>query len=447
MRGTTDEQRDVQLAAASSGGAYAAGARPSPRSYQQPGDARRAPDDGEPQRVLPSLTPSPPPLTGRPRTPPRPRSPSRRPGSRAVGRVLGQAAVRTAGRAQLSCCCGACSESVTRWGWEAQENAHWCRCTTRDHRWGVDRPRPVGGTADPGDDGGDPRGPAMTGPHAVEARETSGATTGGLLRYVRRIGGDEAVARVLELADVPVTAEELDDQSRWWSYDTRIRLFAAATEVLDDPQTMFKVGASALHSGPAHSLVILLRAMGSPRQVYSRLPRAVAKFSTTSTMEIVESGAVSATVRYRLHPGYVHSRLDCEYAQGLMTTVPTVFGLPPARIVHEECESDGHPVCVYHLTWERRSLLRRRRRDDASDDPELPALRGQLRILQSAATELVGSDDLDTALNRIVARAAQAVLAPAYLLAVRSPDGGEPLVHSAGLPARELPAMAAALLA
>jgi diguanylate cyclase (GGDEF)-like protein len=286
----------------------------------------------------------------------------------------------------------------------------------------------------------------MTGTHAVEARETSGATTGGLLRYVRRIGGDEAVARVLELADVPYTAEEFDDQSRWWSYDTRIRLFAAATEVLDDPRTMFKVGASALHSGLAHSLVILLRAMGSPRQVYARLPRAVAKFSTTSTMEIVESGAVSATVRYRLHPGYVHSRLDCEYAQGLMTTVPTVFGLPAARIVHDECESDGHPVCVYHLTWDRRSLLRRRRRDDAADDPELTALRGQLQILQSAATDLVGSDDLDTALHRIVARAAQAVLAPAYLLAVRSPGGGAPLVHSAGLPERELPGMAAALL-
>src|SRR5215218_973674 len=85
MKGSTDEQRDVQLAAASSGGAYAAGARPGPRSYQQPGDARRAPDDGEPQRVLPALTPFPrPPQRGAVQENPRPRSPSRRPGSRAV---------------------------------------------------------------------------------------------------------------------------------------------------------------------------------------------------------------------------------------------------------------------------------------------------------------------------------------------------------------------------
>ena len=286
----------------------------------------------------------------------------------------------------------------------------------------------------------------MTATPQTEARETSGATTGGLLRYVRREAGDEAVEQVLRLAGVPYTAEELDDQSRWWSYDTRVRLFAAATEVLGDPGTMFKVGASALHSGLAHSLVLLLRAMGSPRTVFQRLPRAVAKFTTTSTMEIIESGAVSATIRYRLHEGYPHSRLDCQYAQGLITTVPTVFGLPPARIVHDECESDGHSACIYRLSWDRRSRRRRRRRDDAAVDPELTALRGQLRILQSAATELVGSDDLETALQRIVARAAEAVLAPAYLLAVSAPGGGPPLVHSAGLSAAEVPAMAATLL-
>ncbi|HYH72057.1 MAG TPA: GGDEF domain-containing protein [Nocardioides sp.] len=280
-----------------------------------------------------------------------------------------------------------------------------------------------------------------------EARETSGATTGGLLRYVRATAGEDAVAEVLERAGVPFTAEQLEDQSLWWSYDTRIRLFEAATEVLGDPDTMFKVGSAALHSGLAHSIVILLRAMGTPRQVFRKLPRAVAKFSTTSTMEVLDAGATSATVAFRLHEGFAHSRLDCSYAQGLLTTVPTVFGLPDAEIAHDECESDGHPACIYRLTWDRRSRLPRRRQVERSVDLELRALRGQLRILQSASTDLVASDDLDTVLHRIVARAAEAVLAPAYLLAVAAPGGGEPLVHSAGVPEDQVPGLAAALLA
>ncbi len=285
----------------------------------------------------------------------------------------------------------------------------------------------------------------MTAVHA-EARETSGATTGGLLRYGRARAGDGAVAEVVRRAGVQAEPAELDDQSRWWSYDTRIRLFAAATEVLGDPETMFKVGAAALHSGLAHSLVLVLRAMGTPRQVIRTLPRAVAKFSTTSSMDVVESGATSATIAFRLHDGYPHSRLDCRYAQGLITTVPTIFGLPPAQIVHDECESDGFPACIYRLSWERRSRLPRRHADARTSEAELNALRGQLRILQSAGTDLVASDDLGTALRRIVARAAESVLAPAYLLAVADPAGGEPLVHAAGVPDDQVAHLAAALL-
>ena len=91
----------------------------------------------------------------------------------------------------------------------------------------------------------------------------------------------------------------------------------------------------------------VLRTMGSPRQVFGKLPRAVQKFSTTSTMQILATGRTTATIRYRLHDGYPHSRLDCLYTQGLLSTVPAIFTLPPARIVHDECQSDGHDACLY----------------------------------------------------------------------------------------------------
>jgi len=190
-----------------------------------------------------------------------------------------------------------------------------------------------------------------------------------------------------------------------------------------------------------------VRALGSPRQVFRQLPRAVAKFSTTSTMEVIESGATHASIRFTLHDGYVHSRLDCDYARGLLSTVPVVFGLPPAHIVHNECESDGSPACLYHVTWgRRRTRLLPRRRRDAGVAPELTALRSQLQILQSAAADLIASEDIDTVLPRIVARAAEAVLAPGYLLAVAAPGGGSPLVHASGVPAERVAAMAATLL-
>ncbi|MGY2129662.1 diguanylate cyclase domain-containing protein [Blastococcus sp. SYSU DS0617] len=280
-----------------------------------------------------------------------------------------------------------------------------------------------------------------------EARETSGVTTAGLLTYVEARGGRDAVARLLERAGVTATAEELADQSRWFSYATRVRLFSAATEVLDDPDVMFHVGAAAMRSGLAHSLLLVLRALGTPRQVFRRLPRAAAKFTTVSTMEILATSATSATAALHLHEGYEHSALDCDYARGLATTVPEIFGLPTGVIVSSRCRVDGGRTCVYEVAWERRSRLRRRRRTDGAADRELAALRGQLHTLQSAATDLVGSDDLDTVLRRIVARAGEAVLAPAHLLAVAAPGGGPPLVHSTGIPADEAQDLARRLLA
>jgi diguanylate cyclase (GGDEF)-like protein len=281
----------------------------------------------------------------------------------------------------------------------------------------------------------------------VEARETSGVTTAGLLSYVEAVGGPGAVADVVARSGVTVTADELADQSRWFSYRTRVRLFSAATEVLGDPDVMFSVGAAAMRSGMGHSLVLVLRALGSPRQVFKRLPRAAAKFTTVSSMEILETTPTSARAALHLHEGYEHSVLDCDFARGLATTVPQIFGLPAGIITAAECRVDGGRTCIYEVTWERRSRLRRRRRTDRAADPELAALRGQLHALQSAATDLAGSDDVDTALRQIVAHAGEAVVAPVHLLAVAAPGGGRPLVHSAGLPDDEAQQLADRLLA
>ncbi len=282
-------------------------------------------------------------------------------------------------------------------------------------------------------------------PGDPEPAETSGATTSLILRHVRAHGGPGAVDRLLRLADVPYAAQELEDLSRWVSYDTRIRLLEAATVVLDDPMSPRAMGAAALHVGLAHSLVLLLRALGSPAQVYRQMHRAVPKFTTTSTMEVLRSSPTRATIRYRLHDPYPHSRLDCLYTQGLLSVVPVLFGLPAAKLLHPQCQSDGYDACVYHVSWNRhRSWWRPGGRPD---DPELVALRAQLDELQSAATDLVRTDDLAGLVRQITERAAAAVLAPSYLLALHDPDGGPPRVQSRGLAPGRADELAARLLA
>jgi diguanylate cyclase (GGDEF)-like protein len=279
-------------------------------------------------------------------------------------------------------------------------------------------------------------------------RETSGITTRLLLHYVRGVAGDEAVAEVLRRADVGHSVAELEDEFSWVSYDVKIRLFAATVEVLGNPGAMYEMGAAALRHSVNHSLLLLLRALGSPRQVFRQVPRTSPKFSAAAVMEVMESSQTHAMVRYILRPGYTPSRLDCAYTEGLLAVVPEIFGLPTAHVVHDECQSDGFDACLFHVTWSRWSRLPWRRRWlRGAVDAEIIALRGQLQALQSAAADLADSDDLDGVLARIPERAASAVLAQGYLLAVDPPAGGPPLVHSAGLEPERAAELATALLA
>jgi len=186
-------------------------------------------------------------------------------------------------------------------------------------------------------------------------RETSSATTRLVLGFVRESKGDAGVAQVLARAALPETLEQLESESHWVSYDARIALFQAAVEVLGNRRSMFNIGASVMQQSVSPSLVLLLRTLGSPTQVFRSLPRAVSKFSTTSAMRVIEGGRTHATIQYQLHDGYLHSRLDCEYAQGLFTVVPQLFGLPAAKVVPDECESDGAEAYPHHVTWARRS--------------------------------------------------------------------------------------------
>ena len=279
----------------------------------------------------------------------------------------------------------------------------------------------------------------MTAARQDEARETSGATTGLVLalrararRRGRRGRGDRAAGPGAALVAELLRAVALV-QLRHPHPAVRRRHRGARRPRHDVPRR--RRGAAT--RAAARRSCSLVRAIGSPRQVFRQLPRAVAKFSHD-----VDDGDRRGRSRRRHHPLHAARAATCTPAwtattsQGLLSMVPDDLRPAPRRRC---CTTSASPTASPPASTTSPGtgagrLVRRRRSDADGIDPELVALRSQLRILQSAATDLVASDDLETVLHRIVSRAAEAVLAPAYLLAVADPAGGAPLVHSAGLP-------------
>jgi diguanylate cyclase (GGDEF)-like protein len=188
---------------------------------------------------------------------------------------------------------------------------------------------------------------------ALEARDTSGITSKLVLAYAEHRGGPAAVAQILERSGLEQRETDLRDESSWFSYDAKIRLFAATAEVFDDPHVMRSVGQTALELSVAEGLKAALRALGTPSLVYRNVVRANAKFSAVQGMELVEMGSDHARVRFTDLAGVGFNQLDCDYTAGLLSCVPVLFGQRPAKISHPVCGVTGGEECIYDLSWSR----------------------------------------------------------------------------------------------
>ena len=189
-------------------------------------------------------------------------------------------------------------------------------------------------------------------PPVDEARETAGITTALLLAYLERAGGREAVGEVLRRCGLEGREAALRDESCWFSFETKIALFEASADVLDDPDFFDGMAAMALDLNVAGALKVALRTFGSPELVYRNIVRANARFNGSHKMEMLAVGPGHARVSFReIGGGPRFHPLDCRYNQALLPIVPRLFGLPDARLTHPECVADGADACVYDMTW------------------------------------------------------------------------------------------------
>jgi diguanylate cyclase (GGDEF)-like protein/putative nucleotidyltransferase with HDIG domain len=183
------------------------------------------------------------------------------------------------------------------------------------------------------------------------ARDTSGMTSKLVLAFAEREGGQEKVDEILAMAGLTSCEHELRDESSWFPYDVKIKLFEATAAAFADPRVMKRVGESALELSVGGGLKGALKALGSPRLVYQSVVRANAKFSTVQEMRLLELDRDFARIQFLDVGGVGFHRLDCDYTAGLLSCVPALFGQPLAHISHPVCGVKGAETCIYDVSW------------------------------------------------------------------------------------------------
>jgi diguanylate cyclase (GGDEF)-like protein len=131
-----------------------------------------------------------------------------------------------------------------------------------------------------------------------------------------------------------------------------------------------------------------------------------------------------------------------------MSQITALFGLPPARVEETRCRLRGETHCEYQVTWDADDAARAADPEQliTSLESQLAAMSERLNDIYAAAKDLIAVDDVEVTLARITERAATAVRAPKYLLAVRLDDGSVSF-HHRGYADNEAESAAHALLA
>ena len=312
--------------------------------------------------------------------------------------------------------------------------------------------------------------------------EVSGVVVHVLINLVHDLKGDVGVAQALALAGDSRSFAALADMGAWSSLEEAVALFNAAALVTGDGAVGSPCrGEAALRrpTAPAWSTASGPWVRRPPRSSTSN-PWS-GHFDATSEAVALEVATDHALIQVLPLSGEGRHAHLCEMTRGLLSQVPALYGRGPALISETECSARGGRYCLYALSWEEPSTgcgrPRRRRRPrirahpgPSTSDPmgrgwtgprgpkhrevtdrtaELRAELNRMSVLIEGAfamTSQLMSDDIESLLSQIAARADAVVAAHRYLLMVRVRPGMPMQLHSPRPRARRGPDRLAAEL-
>lgn len=280
-----------------------------------------------------------------------------------------------------------------------------------------------------------------------DERSVSNSTIGALLGYLRRHHGDELVDRVLQAAGEDRPPAQLQDATYWSTVEEVEALYAAARELTGDQTVARRVGAELLTHYSSSEVVALLQSLETLGDALRLIAEAASKTTTALAFECVEIGDRHALVSARrAGPSRHYNERTCLYAEGVFSSLPTLFGMPAAEVTQVACLARADDQCVFQIHWD----------PEAATDPtvqvrflrqQVDALTRRFEALEEMASDLAEVADVDELLERIIGRAGVAVRAPRYLLAVTLPGDRDPRVHHVGFTEDEVERAATGILA
>jgi len=152
--------------------------------------------------------------------------------------------------------------------------------------------------------------------------------------------------------------EFLTDEHNWISQHVCAKLFERVRIFSGNPEVAREIGhESILFRRYGYIESILIKSFGHPYFTVVSASKINNKFNKTKTIEIVESGWSHAVMRLKWTPGLGTTKDICLYNIGVYEAIPTIWGLPFARISEHKCSFKGDNCCEFAMQWAKKPLF------------------------------------------------------------------------------------------
>jgi diguanylate cyclase (GGDEF)-like protein len=235
-----------------------------------------------------------------------------------------------------------------------------------------------------------------------------------------------AMAELLRRAGESRSVEEMTDLGGWTSYRQYRRLLEAAAGILGSRKALTALLIDRVSK--AEHPIAWQSAAGEPGHIWTDGQKSLAVMVQTVDIEVEHVAEYEWRVRYRHRPGLDPFPEHCALALGGWAILPVLYGSRPAEVTEVACQCDGAAMCEMRILW------------DPSEDPQARNAHLELRlrasdarfgVLTATVADLFSDEALTGTMPRILRSLSEAVIAPAYVLAV-DPPFAEPALYSLG---------------
>ena len=194
-------------------------------------------------------------------------------------------------------------------------------------------------------------------PLAPDEYTNSCLNTRAIIEYTRRRFPDRLNELFVNLpvpySTMPSPEAYLSDENNWVPSTVVVRMFENVKKITGNPLTAFDIGyESILKREFGYFQKLFLTFFSSPRGILLILNRLNTKLNTTKTIEVVRNNIPGQAVfRWHWKDGIEVSKDICEYNKGIYSAVPTLWGLPPARVEEKTCHFETGGYCENSIHW------------------------------------------------------------------------------------------------